>query len=146
MRRRSGATKWRAESTTSSSIKIVPLSGRSNPAIKRKRVVLPLPDAPSTVTTAPSGTSRSRPSRTRVFPKDFQIPLHAIRLIAPPGSSRSTPASCQHLEHRPLPRLREETTVEPPAEEIHRDDRHHHHRRGIRGRCTEGHPLLRVGP
>ena len=44
----------------------VPASTRSNPAMSRSSVVLPLPEAPSTAVICPGGTSRSSPSSTGV--------------------------------------------------------------------------------
>src|SRR5215475_4016 len=48
--------------TTSSPITISPRSGRSSPAIRRSVVVLPQPLGPSSTTSRPVGTLRSRPS------------------------------------------------------------------------------------
>jgi hypothetical protein len=47
--------------------RIVPASGRSKPATRRRSVVLPHPDGPSNVTNCPDGTS-SETSRRRAPP------------------------------------------------------------------------------
>ena len=48
------------------SIRIVPLVGRSSPAINRKSVVLPEPEGPRTTTRSPSRMVQSRLSRAAV--------------------------------------------------------------------------------
>ena len=49
-------------------ISTAPESARSKPQTSRSRVVLPLPEAPRTATSAPAATSISRPRRTGVPP------------------------------------------------------------------------------
>ena len=51
-----------------------PVSGRSNPAIRRSVVVLPQPDGPSSASISPAATSSFSGCRTRVPPKLLLIP------------------------------------------------------------------------
>ena len=64
-----------------SSSRIWPASGRSNPAIIRRVVVLPHPDAPSSEQNSPAGRSRSIPSTATTSPKDL---VSETRRRAPP--------------------------------------------------------------
>ena len=68
-RTRSGASRTAptvrpASSTTWSPSRTWPSSGRSNPAMMRSSVVLPLPDGPRMAVNEPSGTTRSMPRST----------------------------------------------------------------------------------
>src|SRR4051794_31410788 len=53
----------------------VPESDVSKPATMRSAVVLPQPDGPSNETSSPSASSRSRPSRAMLPPKDLRNPV-----------------------------------------------------------------------
>src|SRR5215470_14725523 len=55
--------------------RISPASSSQNPAIMRRRVVLPQPDGPSRVKNSPSATSRSTPSTARTLPKLRDAPV-----------------------------------------------------------------------
>src|SRR6185369_5514095 len=52
----------------------LPVYGISRPAMMRRIVVLPLPDAPSNTSTSPSPTSKLMFSRTLALPKRLLIP------------------------------------------------------------------------
>src|SRR5205085_12485718 len=52
----------------------LPVYGISSPAMMRRIVVLPLPDAPSSTRTSPSATSKLMFSSTLVLPKRLLIP------------------------------------------------------------------------
>src|SRR6185503_3168492 len=52
----------------------LPVYGISRPAMMRRIVVLPLPDAPSKTSTSPSPTSKLMFSRTLASPKRLLIP------------------------------------------------------------------------
>ncbi len=71
-RRRCGETNTSSPHTVPSPSAIVPESGRSKPATRRSRVVLPQPEAPSTAVSWPSSTLRSTPSSTVSAPKDLR--------------------------------------------------------------------------
>jgi hypothetical protein len=60
-----------ASETTASLIEIIPESGRSNPAMQRKTVVLPLPDGPTMTAICPDSTENETESATRTPSKDF---------------------------------------------------------------------------
>ena len=69
MCRSSGAT-WRWSSSAAfPAIDTRPRSARSNPAITRSRVVLPLPEAPKMAANDPSGTESVSPVSTGWAPK-----------------------------------------------------------------------------
>src|SRR5215208_1734539 len=52
-----------------------PVYGISRPAMMRRIVVLPLPEAPSNTSTSPSPTSKLMFSRTLALPKRLLIPI-----------------------------------------------------------------------
>jgi len=66
---------------------MVPLSSRSNPAMRRSSVVLPLPDAPSTAVIDPAETVRSAPASTGVVSNRFATARSSIALMAPTWST-----------------------------------------------------------
>src|SRR5258707_6289008 len=74
-------------------IDAVPRSGRSSPATRRKVVVLPAPEGPSSTKNPPSGIASDRSSTAAMSPKRLARPARATsamrRLRAPPlGRSR----------------------------------------------------------
>src|SRR5215469_3627867 len=144
MRRPSGGTKRRGESTTSSPMVMVPASGRSKPAINRSSVVLPLPDSPSTVTTAPSATSKSSWSSTREVPNDLVSTRHTMALMRPPICGLAgAPLSRKSLERD---RLVRDPPVEPASQKIGGKGGQHDHRGRVRRRRAERDALLGVAP
>src|SRR5690242_17560848 len=64
----------------------LPFNGCSSPAMIRRIVVLPLPDAPSNTSTSPSATSKLMFSSTLVLPKRL---LRPTTLAAAGGGSLS---------------------------------------------------------
>src|SRR3954469_24058906 len=64
------------------SSRICPASGFSKPAIRRKVVVLPHPDAPSSEKNSPAGMSKSMPLTAATSPNDFASPTS--RTAPPP--------------------------------------------------------------
>src|SRR5678815_4348543 len=67
------------------SIRMVPRSARSKPAITLSKVDLPQPDGPTIATNSPSRTSKLTPSTTARSPKFLPMPSTTILLadIAP---------------------------------------------------------------
>jgi len=68
MRRRSGGTTAAGEDRQRSPTQISPASGARNPATRRKVVVLPQPEGPSSATSSPGFTSSERPSTAATSP------------------------------------------------------------------------------
>src|SRR4051794_23736681 len=65
---------------------MVPSSGASKPAIRRSRVVLPLPEGPTIAVVMPRCTDRLTPCSTWVSPKDLAT-LSMIRWLSGVGVS-----------------------------------------------------------
>ena len=63
-------------------IRILPESASSNPAIKRRVVVLPAPEGPNKTTSSPSPMVNSRLLIASVSPKRFCIPWRAISAMS----------------------------------------------------------------
>src|SRR5580700_8323263 len=68
-------------------IKISPVSAASSPAISRRTVVLPDPEAPSSVKNSPSRTSSDTSSTAATFPKDLETDLSSTMQPGAPGRS-----------------------------------------------------------
>src|SRR5215217_2160763 len=80
-------------SVTSLPCKItLPVYGISRPAMMRRIVVLPLPEAPSKTSTSPSPTSKLIFSRTLALPKRLLIPITLA--AAAGGGVLNTGSSC----------------------------------------------------
>ena len=86
IRRRIRLTSTLLAVISSPSIRIRPASMGSIRLTQRRRVDLPLPDAPISATTSCSATSRSIPWRTGSAPNDFQRPSTRRAGVMPWGS------------------------------------------------------------
>ena len=64
--------------TSKPATRAMPRSGRNNVVRARTAVVLPEPLGPSTPRTVPGSTSKSRPARAWVGPKDFSRPTASM--------------------------------------------------------------------
>jgi hypothetical protein len=78
IRRRSGEIQQPLPATASPPTSTVPESGRSNPAISRRSVVLPQPLGPSTANSSPRSTAIVVACTARVAPKRFSAPRRTI--------------------------------------------------------------------
>ena len=112
-RSRSGAarrarTGWPASSTTSVPRRTSPASGRSNPAMIRNRVVLPLPDGPRMAVNEPAGHLEVDPGQHGRAPERLGHPgnrqaLHRTTIVpgAGPGASPATLRAGRRSNQRP---------------------------------------------
>src|SRR4029079_14897113 len=81
-------------SPSSPKMAILPALGCSNPAIRRRQVVLPEPDGPSMAKNSPGAMSRSTPSTARTAPKWRYTPRKETA-TGPPALIAPTPPPCR---------------------------------------------------
>src|SRR5262249_33503120 len=84
------------------SIMMRPLSGISNPAIIRSKVVLPQPEGPSSAKKAPRSILSETPATAVVAPKRFETPAISSSVIRrapnPPAQGGTTPCAAWFLQ------------------------------------------------
>src|SRR4029079_13678350 len=78
---------------------MLPASGCSKPAIRRKQVVLPEPEGPSMAKNSPSAISRVTPSTARTLPKRREVltNLTAAGMEFAPSRARPAPKGTGRL-------------------------------------------------
>src|SRR3977135_1011673 len=69
-----------------------PALGTSRPATRRRKVVLPDPEGPSSAISSPARTFRSRPAMAAVSPKDLARPSAVIAMATLRLSPESVPS------------------------------------------------------
>ena len=89
--------------TSSPSSRIVPDEGSSNPAIIRRNVDLPHPEAPTSTANSPSAMSRSMPRITETSPKRFST----LRTLTAAMATLGLPSRCDCARRQGEDRLTE---------------------------------------
>src|SRR4029077_6289998 len=77
---------------SSSPNRMRPALGVSRPATRRRKVVLPEPEGPSTAISSPASTARSRPAMAGVSPTDLASPSAVIATATPRLAPESVPS------------------------------------------------------
>src|SRR6185369_10455571 len=102
-----------------------PVYGISSPAMMRRIVVLPLPEAPSSTRTSPSATSKLMFSSTLALPKRLLMPTTLAAAVGPAGSGSSRLGMSDSLAFTDLVNVQPVTCEKQHTENQKRKQREH---------------------